>query len=358
MDLPGAAPLGSVQFRISASEQCSGQPVIIFVVTPEHPYTWQAAVQESPGLKLRIATYDQLFRMTKAPRATYVFSDLDRLPMWRVRHAARVYRQLRDGGVRVLNDPARLPSRYGLLRKLYRHGINHFDTYRVEEGIVPARWPVFLRAEGEHEAPLTDLMHSWDEAQHAIESAVAAGAPVSSLLLIEYAAEPVRPGLFRKLSVFRIGDAYFGATCVHDDKWLVKYGTVGIAPAELYEDELRIVRDNPFGAALKPAFELAAIEYGRADFGLVGGKVQIYEINSNPHIAFPTEHPSVSRLESIRILKQNFYEALAKIDTPAYTMRRHGRLTGDRGRHVVMAGYPRLSFLRAAKSLMARLRRP
>jgi hypothetical protein len=172
------------------------------------------------------------------------------------------------------------------------------------------------------DALLTDLMHNWDEARRAIEAAVAAGAPISSLLLVEYAAEPVRPGLFRKLSVFRIGDVYFGAHCVHEDKWLVKLGTKGIAPPELYEDELRIVRDNPFEAVLKPVFELAAIEYGRSDFGLVGGKAQIYEINSNPHIQFPTEHPSAPRTESFNVFKQNFYAALAEIDTPAYTWRR------------------------------------
>jgi hypothetical protein len=318
MALPAAARLGSVQSRNSAWEQRLGQPVIIFVVTPEHPYTLRAAVQESPGLKLQVTTYDQLLAMTQAPRATYVFTDLDRLPMWRVRQAARLYRQLRDGGARVLNDPARrLHSRYGLLRKLFRHGINDFNAYRVEDGLAPARWPVFLRAEGGHDAPLTDLMHGWDEARHAIERAVAAGAPVTGLLLVEYAAEPVRPGLFRKLSVFRIGDACFGANCVHEDTWLVKHGTVGIAPPELYEDELRIVRDNPFEAVLKPVFELATIEYGRADFGIVGGKPQIYEINSNPHIQFPTAHPSRSRIEGFRIFKQNFYATLAKIDTPA-----------------------------------------
>ncbi len=316
MDLLGPVPLGSVWHKKGVWDRSFAQAVIIFVVTREHAYTLKAAVQESVGLNLRIATYDQLFGMTQAPRATYVFTDLDRLPLWRVRQAARVYRQLRRGGARVLNDPARLPSRYGLLRKLSRNGINDFNAYRVEEGIVPTRWPVFLRAEGGHEAPLTDLIHSWDEARRAIESAVAMGAPITSLLLVEYAAEPVRPGLFRKLSVFRIGEVYFGANCVHEDKWLVKYGTDGIAPPDLYEDDLHIVRDNPFGTVLKPVFELANIEYGRADFGLVGGKVQIYEINSNPNVEFPTEHPSNLRIESYGLFKRNFYEALAMIDTP------------------------------------------
>jgi len=44
-----------------------------------------------------------------------------------------------------------------------------------------------------------------------IEHAVAGGTAISSLLLVEYAPEPVRSGLFRKLSVFRIGNVYFGA---------------------------------------------------------------------------------------------------------------------------------------------------
>ena len=291
--------------------------MIIFVVTREHPYTLKSAVEQSPGLDLRVVGYDRLFSATRFPRATYVFTDLDRLPAWQVQRAADQYRLLRDRGVRVLNDPARLLSRHGLLRKLFRKGINDFDAYRVEEEITPARWPVFLRAEGDHKAPLSGLLYNWDEARRAIDSAVEAGKPVSSMLLIEYAAEPVRPGLFRKLSIFRIGDASFAANCVHENNWLVKYGTNGIAPLDLYEADLRIVEDNPYGAALKPVFEAASIEYGRADFGIVGGKVQTYEINSNPTVKFPTEHPSPLRVASYGVFKKNFYEALSGVDTPS-----------------------------------------
>jgi hypothetical protein len=258
-----------------------------------------------------------LFRPGQVPRATYVFTDLDRLPLWRVRQAAMIYRQLREGGARVLNDPARVPSRFGLLRGLYRRGINSFNAYRVEEGLIPQRWPVFLRSEGEHTAPLSGLMQDWDQVRRAVDAAVTNGAPVTSLLLVEYAAEPVAPGLFRKLSVFRIGDTYFAAHCVHEGSWLVKYGAKGIASPELYQDELRLIRENPFEAALKPAFELARIEYGRADFGLVDGKVEIYEINTNPHVEFPTEHPSPFRVESYPMFRDKFYEALGRVEFSA-----------------------------------------
>jgi hypothetical protein len=289
--------------------------VIVFVVTSEHQYTLQAVVQNLPEVKLQIATYDQLWDATEIPRATYIFTDLDRLPIWRVQKAATIYRQLRDAGVKVLNDPARILSRFGLLRKLYRCGINSFDAYRVEEDVVPARWPVFLRTEGDHKAPVSGLLYNQGEVEQAIAAAIDTGVPIVGMLLVEFAAEPVRPGLFRKLSTFRIGDTYFGASCVHEDNWLVKYGTEGVAPPDLYEDDLRIVRDNPFEAELKPVFDIAGIDYGRIDFGIVGGKIQIYEINSNPKVGFPTEHPSPYRVESYDIFKRNFFDALTKADS-------------------------------------------
>jgi hypothetical protein len=288
--------------------------LIIFLVTREHPYTVEQVVQKSPGLELRILTYDELFDRRVWPRATYVFTDTDRLPVWRVSDAAKVYRHLRDSGFRVLNDPASMPSRYGLLRSLYRCGINKFNAYRVEEKVVPVRWPVFLRTEADHRIPPSHLMYDWNQVRRGITTAISVGIPITSLLLVEYAAEPVSPGLFRKLSIFRIGDAYVSTTCVHEDNWIAKNGTVGIATPELYKDELRIVRENPFERPLRPVFELANIEYGRVDFGLVGGKPQIYEINSNPHVKFEVQHPSEFRIESYQVFKQNFYEALTTID--------------------------------------------
>jgi hypothetical protein len=291
--------------------------VIVFILTREHPYTVGKVAHAAPELDIRTLTYDQLFEAKQFPRATYVFTDFDRLPHWKVRDAAYSYRRLRDEGARVLNDPAQALSRLGLLRRLYRHGLNGFDAYRVEDGIMPARWPVLLRTEGGHDAPLNRLLHDWDELRRAIETAVGAGVPVASLLVIEYAAEPVRPGLFRKLSVYRLGDSYVASYCVHEDNWVAKHGKDGIAPPELYADDLRIVRENPFEASQRTAFELGSVEYGRSDFGLVGGRPQVYEINTNPHIKLPSEHPSEIRVESYRLFQRNFLEALARIDTPA-----------------------------------------
>lgn len=287
--------------------------MIIFLCTADHAYTVRAVIKCSSELKIRVESYAWLFGQQPLPPATYIFTDMDRLGPRQLRQAARVYRRLRARGDTVINDPARSLSRHGLLSRLHADGLNSFESYRVEDGVRPRRWPVFLRAEGDHDPPLSGLLDDWSDAQAAIEKAVDDGFPITQLILIEYAAEPAAPGLFRKLSVFRIGESYFAANCVHEDNWMVKYGTQGIATEALYEDELRIMRTNPFAAALRPAFERAGIEYGRADFGLVNGRVQIYEINSNPTVAFPTDHPFPARPEGYRIFRENYFRALAAI---------------------------------------------
>lgn len=289
--------------------------MIVFIVSAEHHYTLEEVVQEAAGPKVQIATYDQILGTSEVQLATYVFTDFDRLPISHIRVAAQLYRKMRAAGLRVLNDPARVLSRFGLLRRLYNSGLNSFNAYRVEDEVLPERWPVFLRTEGDHGAPFSELLHNPAEIEQAINNGIDAGLPLTGMLIVEFAAEPVIPGLYRKLSAFRIGDTYVATNCVHQDHWLVKYGTKGIAPPELYEEELRIVRENPFEAAIKPAFEAAGLEYGRIDFGIVDGKVQTYEINSNPNVNFPTEHPSEHRLESFRIFKRNFFAALAGVDT-------------------------------------------
>jgi hypothetical protein len=290
--------------------------LILVITTREHRYTHQTLYRQS-GLDLDVISYDTILKRKGRPySATHIFTDFDRLPPWRVQQAALLYRKLERAGVKVLNDPARALGRFGLLRALYRNGTNAFDAYRVDGLEAVARWPVFLRLEGEHAEPLSGLLHDEAELEEAIERAVDQGAPRGALLIIEYAAEPVRPGLFRRLSVFKVDETLLGHTCAHDDKWLVKYGQPGIAPPELYDEEYSFVANNPFGAAVEPAFRLAGIDYGRMDFGLVGGRLHIYEINTNPHVELkPEPSPAPMRNRSNALFAVNYLKAMAEIDT-------------------------------------------
>lgn len=289
--------------------------MILVITTRDHRYTHESLHRER-GLDLDVVTYDSILKRRSPHRATHIFADLDRIPDWQVHEAALLYRTLGKAGIRALNDPARFLGRYGMLRALNRAGINQFDAYRVENGERPRRWPVFLRLEGNHASPVSGLLKDEAELDAAIEKAIEEGAPKSALLIIEYAAEPLADGLYRKLSVFRVGERFLGYTCVHDDNWVVKHGKYGLATDELYDEEYRLVRDNPYAEAVRPAFDLAGIEYGRVDFGLVGGEPQIYEINNNPYITLgPQLSASPRRNDSNALFRKNYLEAMSAIDS-------------------------------------------
>ena len=283
-------------------------------MTRGHEGTHTKVVKDPAAPRIELLHYDQLFASRALPRAAYVFTDLDRLAPWDLELAARVYRDLAAAGLPVLNDPARARTRFALLRALHQAGVNEFNAYRLDEGLRPARYPVFLRRAAGHGRPSSGLLEDWDAARREVASALSAGIPESSLLLIEYAAEPVRPGLFRKLALSRIGPRWLPQVCVHDEHWLVKYGKFACATPELYDEELRILRENPFLGPVQRAFEIAGIEYGRADFGLVGGRVQIYEINTNPTLKPGRLHPVPQRNESQRLVWSQHMAALRELD--------------------------------------------
>lgn len=296
--------------------------MIVFITTERHRYT-NRDLLKAFARKVKGATYTEMFSYEYLPRATYVFTDMDRLSPKELEHAARSYRMLKENGLPTLNDPSRFLGRYGLLRRLHHEGINRFNAYRVDSLEVPQRWPVFIRAEGDHERPLSGLIKDKAELEARIVSLVDEGAPISTLLIIEYAAEEVRPGLFRKLSVFRVGERMVTFTCVHDDRWLVKYGKPGIAPIELYEDEYDMVANNPFGEEMRRVFDLVGLEYGRVDFGLVDGKPQIYEVNSNPHLKLDPKSNGVAlRDKSNALFKRNFLAAIEALDVESVAQSR------------------------------------
>jgi hypothetical protein len=289
--------------------------VIRFLVSRGHGYTHECLRKTPQAPPASLMTYDQLLRSLWLRRATYVFADIDRLSFWDLELVAHAYVEMERLGLRVLNNPAKVKTRYALLRALHRAGLNDFNIYRADEINSSIRFPVFLRKSQLHQGPLTDLLHSARELRNAIAAAVNGGTPMENLVVVEFAGEPVRPGLYRKLAAFRIGDAIVPTISVHDNVWRVKYGQLGIAGEALYRDELEFVKRNPFAEHLRKVFEIAGIEYGRADFGIYKGRIQIYEINTNPMINEPIPHPFATRQESARICWEKYLQALRAWDS-------------------------------------------
>lgn len=290
--------------------------MICFVCTTAHRYTVTKSLPQFAGVPdFKVWSYDTLLRRRFLPRATWIFTDFDRLGFWELELAARLYRNLVAAGQRVLNDPATVAQRYSLLRRLHRSGFNRFNVWSVEAEEWPDRYPVFLRTQSAHRGALSDLLHDRASLERAIDAALAKGRPRRELMIVEYCAEPIRENLFRKLAAYRVGSTMIATLCVHQSKWVAKDGERGIAGQELYDDEYRIIEENRHGEELRAAFEAGGIEFGRADFGLVGGRPQVYEINTNPTIVVIRKHPFPIRIAASRMFEEKFAAALRAIDT-------------------------------------------
>lgn len=317
--------------------------MIRFLLTRGHSYTLKKVKRSQMAPRIAMTHYDRVLRARWLKRGTYVFTDLDRLSFWDLELAAQTFLQLKNAGMKVLNNPALVKTRYPLLRSLHESGLNDFNVYRAAEDFSRARFPVFVRKLQGHREPLSDLLHTHSEAQRVVDAAIAAGTPMENLIVVEFAAEPIREGLYRKLSAFRIGDRIVPHISVHDNSWLVKYGQHGIGTEELYREELELLKSNPFADQLRRVFDIAEIEYGRADFGMYRGRIQVYEINTNPHVAPPGGHPSAIRRESMRVAWNLYLDALRAIDT--------------RGGFPVSIPNGKLQKFRAWKNLIVRTRK-
>ena len=201
--------------------------MVRFLTVRGHEYTAKnLAEQKMEGARVPqccVENYDRFLRKHKVPCGTYIFTDIERLTPWELQVVAEAYSALAaDARCRVLNDPARVMTRYQLLRNLREEGINDFDVIRADERRWPARYPVFLRHEQDHGRPLsTDLLNNRNELELALKKAQADRISLRGLLIVGFAAEAFDGPWFRKFNTFRVGNEVFAHHLVVEDSWVV-----------------------------------------------------------------------------------------------------------------------------------------
>lgn len=257
--------------------------MIRLVVTRPHSYTVTTFL-ESYGRalrgELRFVYYDRFLRARRFPEGVYVFGDLERLAPGDAEKAAISWERLREHGCRVLNHPTRALRRFELLRRLASEGRSDFDVCRVTERRAPRRFPVFLRRESEHSGPESGLIRTPEELEGALRALDERGGSREDRLIVEFCDVSDGEGLFRKYSAFRVGRRIVPRHLFFSRDWVQK--EADIAGAAQLAEEREFVEGNPHGRELLDLFDRARIEYGRADYGLRGGRIQLWEINTNP----------------------------------------------------------------------------
>lgn len=298
--------------------------MINFVTTRSHAYTVRHLIRQLGDA--RHWSYERLFRQKQLRSGTWIFTDHERLSNFEIALAAKVANRLERGGARVLNHPARVRGRHDLLKALNSAGINRFSAWRCEDQPRPNSFPVFIRNEFDHLSADLELIPDQPGLDAAISRMRGNGTPLAGKLVIEYAGQEVSPGIWQRFATYRAGDRLIAHHNVVDFRWAAKDAR---EPAQLLahpmfatfiENERRFVEGGMYEDVLRRAFDLAGIDYGRADFSLVDGRPQIFEINTNPAHGSHREiyrDTFPERIETQKLAEDRLYNALRGVNTPA-----------------------------------------
>jgi Flp pilus assembly protein TadD len=291
--------------------------MIHYLVTDRYSSMIRHLLRGLPELRaiLCYITYEELFLQLSGPIGHYIFADLDRLSRCEREAAGMFANALRQvaPAARLLNDPVSTLDRLPLLTALHRAGINDFTAVRLDTGERPARFPVFIRTEDGHFGPETDLLADETAFDAALDDLQVRGRPLGGRIAVGFAGGPHPDGRFRRYGAFKIGDRIFAEELFVSERWAVKDAVAHWDPATIAE-ELDFVRSNPHEEVLRRAFTLAHVDFGRMDYGVVDGRVQVYEINTNP--TFSVGPRDDARNERRALARRSTIEAFRALDTP------------------------------------------
>ena len=274
-----------------------------FVTTARNrgPLEWYLADLGRPLATLFVAhTYEALLAapgVATLPRGTWIFADVELLTAADRARAVAFHDALEDRGDATLNHPTRSLSRVPLLQRLHADGINDFAVHTLDRDGTPVgcpiRYPVFVREADDHHGSVSPLLHDRIALWRWLDHARATGTLPRQPLVVEFCDTSDRRGVFAKYGAFVVGDAIVPRHLFFSRDWVVKDWRL-VGPRELAA-ERAYVADNPHAAALSDIARRAGIDYGRIDYGLRDGRVQVFEINTNPTITGRTPSPHLRR---------------------------------------------------------------
>ena len=259
-------------------------------------------------------TYDEIFRSKKLVPGTYIFSDLERLDCFELEAAGCIWQQLEKNvpNIKLLNHPLKAKRRYQLLRCLYEQGYNNFNVYRLTELRKPERFPVFIRGENDHYGAETGLIFNQQQLDSEIDTLITTGKTLESRIVVEVCAEHDSHGLYKKYSAFSILGTIIPRHLIFSKNWHVK--DPDIVDEYTIKQSIEYMHENPHAEQISRIFSIAKIDYGRIDYSLVDGKLQAYEINTNPRISGEIT-PEDIRIGSKLFFLPKFLSAIKLIDS-------------------------------------------
>ena len=288
--------------------------MLAFIISEEHQYAVRDVLETRDHPlhgRIFILSYREFLSLPQLPRATYLFLDIERLTPERMVAVPKRIAQLEKAmpGIRVLNRPERIVDRMTIMRRLFDAGINGFRVLPVTTPPADLRYPVFLRGMQDHEGPRSDLIGNADQ----LARAVADLPKPEGFAITEYIDARNAQGLHEKRSYMRIGDKLFPAARDVSRNWVCKgeySNPEGVAQPDV---ELAFLTGTEDREALERAFEVTQIDYGRADYAVVDGRPQLFEINTNPWVEPPEGVPAWAQ-RSAGTIVSGWLDGIRKLD--------------------------------------------
>jgi len=292
--------------------------MITFVVSLRHRHhllmyleSWAGDLRD----RIRIVDYPELATGHPLSHGTIVFCDHEAFSPPEKAFAIESWEKLsRTGCFRLVNDPSRALSRTELMIELADLGLNDFRVHRVS-GIDSTRvhFPAFVRVRDDHKGNLTDLVHDRNSLDREIAGLEKQHDP-ARLIVIEYCETRLPGDVYRKYSIFRVGDRYVPHHLVFSRRWNLKMHDI-IDDARAEEERI-FLESNPHASWVRDVFEISRIEFGRLEYAISGERPQAWEINTNPMIMLaPRSYP-----RTLMPMRQAFAveigKALEEIDSP------------------------------------------
>ena len=257
--------------------------MINIFISRGHTFTITPFLENWPNnvsASIRLFPYEHLHRIRSIQPGLFIFSDIDRLNSKQMESAIYLCKYIIKNyseGL-IINHPQRVLTRYPLLNCLWKKGINRFRAFTMAERTAPMKFPVFIRRNHDHKGPLTGFITNKNELDQHLDTLLSSGENPDDLLIIEFCDTKSSDGTYRKYSAFRIENRIIPAHIIFSRNWVAKDSP----PEPLCDEEKIFLSDNPHREELLKIFRLANIGYGRIDYGLLDGKIQVWEINTNP----------------------------------------------------------------------------
>ena len=298
--------------------------MIYYFVTERHATSMRQFLERWGGAivgRLAIVTYDLLLAgRVEIPEqgGTYIFTNLGTLKSMPA-DAQSAIQALHDrlvennGAARVLNNPARALLRYDLLRHLHERGINAFNAYRTDGPLQGLRYPCFIRHERASHYDEPALARDPQQYGALLNGITWQHGTRAGFITVEFCDTVGPDGLYRKYGAFVIGEQIVPRHIHIGPSWHLRVAALSDPPQ--LEEEEAYVAANPHKHMLLECARAAGISYGRFDYGLLDGRPQIWEVNTNAaffgrEMSIPQRWPALERFAA------KYAAAMQALDPP------------------------------------------